>query len=147
MTTTIDWNTIGELAKGFKEAVDAQIKAGPASISVEKVREILGPDVSDERVNRAIESSKEIKFIEAATEDELLTLLGANLGIDADGQPSDKVAPPVENFIYIAEIYANLAERKGLSDQFKGLVPEAAKTPEVRAALAEAAPTFAKLCM
>lgn len=143
MTDNIDWNTIGEFAKGFKEAVDAQIKAVPASISANNV---VSAEASDDRVDQMVGSSKEAEFMLAATEEELFVLLGASLGTDEAGEPSEKVAPPIENFVHVAEIYAKIAERNGLSDEFKGLVPEAAKTSEIRAALADTAPTFAKLC-
>ncbi|MCB9990860.1 MAG: hypothetical protein H6867_05725 [Rhodospirillales bacterium] len=80
----------------------------------------------------SVEDPKDVEFFNDATAGELFTILGANLA---------------ENFVLIAEIYATLAERKGLSDDFKALVPEEAKTEDVRIALVKTAPTFAKLCM
>tara|TARA_Y100001001_G_C7960815_1_gene292447 strand:+ start:523 stop:966 length:444 start_codon:yes stop_codon:yes gene_type:complete len=147
MSAEINWTEIGKLAKGFKDAVDARVKEGPAAIPVEQAKELLGDKATDEKVNQMVENSKWLAFILAATPDELFGMLGASAGTDKNGKPSGKIAPPLENFILVAEIYARLAERKGLSDEFKGLVPAEAKTEKTRAALAEKAPAFAKLCV
>lgn len=132
MAKNVDWTKIGELAKEFTESVDARIKAGSAPITSDKVREALGDDLSQEMVSTIIEGSKKLKFIEGATEDELFTLYGAIL--------------TGEDFVHVAEVYAKLLDRKGLSGEFKELVPQGARNTDVVVALEDTAPTFAVLC-
>jgi hypothetical protein len=92
-------------------------------------------------------SEKHIEFLLKATEDELLTLIGAHLSEGSDGTLKATEAPNADSYLTVANIYAAIAARTGQSEAFKGLVPPEARSEQVRSVLVQSAPDFAKLCM
>ena len=114
-----DIKELGKLAKAFTDAVDAGLMKDMT----------LALDVMD-----------------VATEDELFTMIGLQVEEGADGKLAPVKSPSPKNSLHLAEIFSALAERSGKSEELKKFVPAAARTHEVRTALAKKAPAFAKLC-
>lgn len=88
------------------------------------------------------------RFLQQGTPDELLALLNAEAGhagpmIGLFTRPR-KQGPA--HHIWVAEIFAGIAERTGQSDRLAQCLPTEARDPAVIGGLTEHAPALARLC-
>lgn len=114
-----DIKELGKLAKAFTDAVNAD---------------------SMKDMTLAID------LFDVATEDELFTVIGLQMEEGADGKLTPPKNPSPKDCLSLAELFSTFAARSGKTEELKKFVPAAARTDEVRTALAKQAPAFAKLC-
>jgi hypothetical protein len=94
----------------------------------------------------AQDRTKEAEFLLNGTLDEVLTVLGAWIGPN-DKPYSSEDQIPADTLLYIADVYAKIAEQTGQSETYEKFVPAGTVVAEDRATLTEQAPAFAKLAL
>ena len=100
-------------------------------------------------VNQAFNTKPDIglQLLQAANEIQSFKLTSALMGTETTNTPGLQAEKTAKDHLDAADIIAEIAEKAGMSDELKTLIPGAAHNIEVSVAITEHAPNFGKLCL